>query len=331
MSSFDNQSTILEAEVSFPLPPPPEVLASDNVDLSADIAMEVLPPPPPPPLSFDADMSPAFPLFDQDPIDSDKNSQSRSDASSDDEDTGLSRLHIQSLRLVFHNYSKPMSSPSVSSPPRPATASPFKHPGRSSPCISGSSNTNKQRMSGYHFLRLCRDSGLFSQGLSRSHCDIVFSRHKDARNTLTFSKFQQAVLHLAGPGRPSLKVIIDRFAALTEQHDQSSDQKLQQAQPQGAISDCQQEACDPKLAILKTSPSQDELPALFKRLTDPRHFTGTHRHRFDEHGFGKGLFGRDSIPKGRGIPASTTASFEHALRRSADVRGVPTAIIMTSE
>lgn len=28
------------------------------------------------------------------------------------------------------------------------------------------------------------------------------------------------------------------------------------------------------------------------------HLTGTHKHRFDEQGRGKGKFGRDSIPKG---------------------------------
>ena len=39
---------------------------------------------------------------------------------------------------------------------------------------------------------------------------------------------------------------------------------------------------------------------IFSRLTDPAQFTGSHRHRFDEHGNGRGLAGRDVVPKGGG-------------------------------
>ena len=39
---------------------------------------------------------------------------------------------------------------------------------------------------------------------------------------------------------------------------------------------------------------------IFSRLADPAHFTGSHRHRFDEHGNGRGLAGRDVVPKGAG-------------------------------
>jgi hypothetical protein len=40
--------------------------------------------------------------------------------------------------------------------------------------------------------------------------------------------------------------------------------------------------------------------SIFERLTDPRDFTGHHRHRFDEQGNGLGLAGRDYIPRGLG-------------------------------
>eukprot|EP01050_Picozoa_sp_SAG11_P007619 SAG11_NODE_641_length_8008_cov_2.916171_8_plen_201_part_00 len=40
--------------------------------------------------------------------------------------------------------------------------------------------------------------------------------------------------------------------------------------------------------------------SIFERLTDPEHYTGTHKHRFDYEGNGKGLAGRDSNVKGSG-------------------------------
>ena len=39
---------------------------------------------------------------------------------------------------------------------------------------------------------------------------------------------------------------------------------------------------------------------IFDRLTDSSQYTGAHRHRFDAHGRGKGLAGRDRIAKGHG-------------------------------
>lgn len=42
-------------------------------------------------------------------------------------------------------------------------------------------------------------------------------------------------------------------------------------------------------------------------MTDTSAYTGTHKLRFDEEGKGKGLEGRDSIPKGKGmIPGSVS-------------------------
>lgn len=43
------------------------------------------------------------------------------------------------------------------------------------------------------------------------------------------------------------------------------------------------------------------------RMTDTSKYTGSHKHRFDEEGKGKGLEGRDSIAKGKGmIPGSVS-------------------------
>ncbi len=43
------------------------------------------------------------------------------------------------------------------------------------------------------------------------------------------------------------------------------------------------------------------------RLTDTKKYTGSHKERFDETGKGKGLEGRDSSPKGRGMVAGCVA------------------------
>ena len=44
------------------------------------------------------------------------------------------------------------------------------------------------------------------------------------------------------------------------------------------------------------------------RMTDTSKYTGTHKHRFDDGGKGKGLEGRDSPAKGRGMAAGCVAS-----------------------
>ena len=41
--------------------------------------------------------------------------------------------------------------------------------------------------------------------------------------------------------------------------------------------------------------------SIFDRLTDPSTFHGTHKHRFDADGKGRGLEGRDSVRKGYAI------------------------------
>jgi hypothetical protein len=35
-------------------------------------------------------------------------------------------------------------------------------------------------------------------------------------------------------------------------------------------------------------------PSIFDKLTDPTQYTGAHKHRFDSHGRGRGLAGRDA-------------------------------------
>ncbi|KAJ3325333.1 hypothetical protein HDV06_004192 [Boothiomyces sp. JEL0866] len=60
-------------------------------------------------------------------------------------------------------------------------------------------------------------------------------------------------------------------------------------------------ANQPKKADFKSSlPKLNEKSNVYDRLTDAKGYTGSHKHRFDEHGNGRGLDGRDSTPKGSG-------------------------------
>ena len=44
------------------------------------------------------------------------------------------------------------------------------------------------------------------------------------------------------------------------------------------------------------------------RMTDTSKYTGTHKLRFDEEGKGRGLEGRDSTPKGKGMTPGSVGS-----------------------
>ena len=47
---------------------------------------------------------------------------------------------------------------------------------------------------------------------------------------------------------------------------------------------------------------------IFDRLTDTSSYSGTHKHRFDADGQGRGLAGRDAVSKGGGIATVGTRS-----------------------
>lgn len=70
----------------------------------------------------------------------------------------------------------------------------------------------------------------------------------------------------------------------------------------------------PTLSILPATtfslcfPLPDATPphrSIFDKLTDPSLYTGSHKHRFDEDGRGRGLEGRDSVAKGLGTGGVT--------------------------
>lgn len=49
--------------------------------------------------------------------------------------------------------------------------------------------------------------------------------------------------------------------------------------------------------------TSEKKSSIFDRLADPSSFHGTHKHRFDADGHGRGLDGRDSVAKGTGYVA----------------------------
>eukprot|EP01048_Picozoa_sp_COSAG05_P007617 COSAG05_NODE_541_length_8832_cov_190.458491_8_plen_336_part_00 len=59
-----------------------------------------------------------------------------------------------------------------------------------------------------------------------------------------------------------------------------------------------------------TSKTYKSKSDIFDRLTDPREYTGHHKHRFDRHGNGRGLAGRDYITKGHGTAIGRANSGE---------------------
>lgn len=56
----------------------------------------------------------------------------------------------------------------------------------------------------------------------------------------------------------------------------------------------------PDIGLPFTSDEPISKGAVISKLTDPQLYTGTHRHRFDQDGKGRGLAGRDYVAKGEG-------------------------------
>lgn len=52
--------------------------------------------------------------------------------------------------------------------------------------------------------------------------------------------------------------------------------------------------------VLASREKSQKGSSIFERLTDTSAYTGTHKHRFDSQGRGRGISGRDAVAKGRG-------------------------------
>ncbi|EGD78375.1 hypothetical protein PTSG_09442 [Salpingoeca rosetta] len=317
---------------------------------------DILPPPPPPPtpppppeqhINYNdhADNNNNID-YDDDDDNSTNNCDDNTDNTTDDMqasdlpppppammDEDAANEQRDSLRAVFMAYSKAI------------------------PCSSTTSGDAPQRkrvrrhMTGWHFIKACRDAKVLKRtGLSRIDCDIAFSKFKNSHNALTFKQFANALAALNE--RPNCTCdVVQRVASFAQSlspsspssSSSSSSPEMKQKTKKRHGSSSSSSSSSRRSRRPSTAPStasaprttvvsdyDDELPPLFRRLTDPRLYTGSHKHRFDEQGAGKGLYGRDSIPKGKGIPVSTCLGFETALRTASDVRGVPLATLTAS-
>ena len=142
-------------------------------------------------------------------------------------------------------------------------------------------------MSGAAFSRLCKRAGLCSRGFVLTDIDATFAAAAGYARKLTLAGFERAVTAIAVKREQSIDAIAEIIYAA------------------GAPS-----------KATAVAPVVDR--PIVAKLADPACFTGTHKHRFDADGNGRGLDGRDSIPKGKGhLPAGATLQ----LRRYANPLG----------
>ena len=124
-------------------------------------------------------------------------------------------------------------------------------------------------MSGATFAKLCRECGLVGSGFVATDIDASFASAAGGARKLSLTGFERAVSLVAA----------------------------KRTQPLEAVAKLIFDAGGPK--------ARGTEPESLGRLTDAALYTGSHKHRFDADGNGRGLDGRDSIPKGKGhIPAN---------------------------
>jgi hypothetical protein len=127
----------------------------------------------------------------------------------------------------------------------------------------------------FKFMKLLRESELLdTRALTPAAADLVFTRAKqrDARK-LSFDDFIVSLGMVADvkyPGDP------DAFSRVVD-----------------AV------LANPGPAHVGTSPTKP-LPAIYQKLTSPLLYTGSHVHRFEADGRGRGLAGRDTVVRGGG-------------------------------
>lgn len=150
-------------------------------------------------------------------------------------------------------------------------------------CAFGAGKAGTAMMDGAKFGKLCRDTKLLDKKLTSTDVDIIFSRVKAKTDRkITFKQFEEAVGLLAEKKYPGAPNGLAKITAL--------------------------------ITSSKTGPATHSEAAktvssdVVDRMTDTSKYTGAHKQRFDESGKGKGLEGRDSIAKGKGmIPGSVSS------------------------
>lgn len=140
----------------------------------------------------------------------------------------------------------------------------------------GVRDSSPNEMDGARFSKFCKENGIIGGAITPGRIDIVFAKVKaKGARKIDFEGFLEALRLIS----------LEKHSALPEQE---------------AIRKLFQQVLDtvegPKVSA--TVPAAGD--GIYAKLTDSRLYTGTHVHRFDEEGHGKGLEGRDSIPVGSG-------------------------------
>ena len=74
----------------------------------------------------------------------------------------------------------------------------------------------------------------------------------------------------------------------------------------------------------KVTATQVKVDAVLDRLTDSSKYTGTHKHRFNSDGTGRGILGRDQ-------PSQTADLSQLVNRKESNIRGVPVNAALAAE
>ncbi|KAI9342551.1 P25-alpha [Obelidium mucronatum] len=124
-------------------------------------------------------------------------------------------------------------------------------------------------MDGAKFAKFTKDAGLVDgKKITTTEVDIVFNKAKaKTARKIDFAAFESALGMLADkryPGKPHEEALANTMA----------------------------DVCKTKGPILKGTVAQND--EVTKRMTDVSQYTGTHVHRFNEDGTGKGKAGRDA-------------------------------------
>ncbi|KAJ3260982.1 hypothetical protein HK103_006937 [Boothiomyces macroporosus] len=125
-------------------------------------------------------------------------------------------------------------------------------------------------------------------------------RHKAQHSEMEKSKSTSSG-NLADSSRNSQASIQKNYGSSSKLNQASSGKRGYTSTLTPSVEKLDNIANQPKKADFKSSlPKLNEKSNVYDRLTDSKGYTGSHKHRFDEHGVGKGLSGRDSTPKGSG-------------------------------
>lgn len=143
----------------------------------------------------------------------------------------------------------------------------------------------QRTMTGSRFRQLCMQTKLVGRGFVISEIDAVFACAASGTSKMNLVQFERAL------------------AAIAIKREQSLDDVSELVYLLGG----------PRVPR-PNSPTS----VIVDKLTDTTKYTGAHKARFDKDGNGRGLHGRDSIPKGKGhIPAGAGLN----LRRYANPSG----------